>query len=221
VEDNSPVHVLLVSGFSLGAPLFAASAMFAALSRTRALAMAPVRRLRILAADPVDASCGATFADAGHKLTEKKMKEAELLLAIPQYEGLVVRSGVKVTAEIIAAGKKLRIIGRAGAGVDNVDLAAATRAGVLVMNTPGGNTAAAAELTMSLLMNMARSIPAASAALKVRGRERARSTRAIAPDPPPRAPPPFTPPTHRHHRQDTLLAALVYLGYSILDRRLW
>ena len=126
-----------------------------------------VRGLRILAADPVDASCGATFTDAGHKLTEKKMKEAELLLAVPQYEGLVVRSGVKVNAEIIAAGKKLRIIGRAGAGVDNIDCAAATRAGVLVMNTPGGNTAAAAELTMSLLMSMARSIPQASAALKV------------------------------------------------------
>jgi lactate dehydrogenase-like 2-hydroxyacid dehydrogenase len=135
-----------------------------------AVSRASSRALRILAADPVDASCGETFNDNGHKLTEKKMKEPELLLAIPAYEGLVVRSGVKVTADIIAAGKKLRIIGRAGAGVDNIDCAAATRAGVLVMNTPGGNTSAAAELTLSLLMNMARSIPAACATLKVRRR---------------------------------------------------
>jgi D-3-phosphoglycerate dehydrogenase len=124
------------------------------------------RFLRILAADPVDASCGETFADAGHKLVEKKMGHAELLASISAYEGLVVRSGVKVTADIIAAGKKLRIIGRAGAGVDNIDTAAATRHGILVMNTPGGNTSAAAELTMSLLMSLARQIPAACAALK-------------------------------------------------------
>ena len=149
-----------------------------------------VRSLRILAADPVDASCGATFTDAGHKLTEKKMKEAELLVAIPQYEGLVVRSGVKVTAEIIAAGKKLRIIGRAGAGVDNIDCEAATRAGVLVMNTPGGNTSAAAELTMSLLMSMARSIPQASAALKV--------SRCVSPSQARIAPRSDSPPPPRH-----------------------
>ena len=124
------------------------------------------RALRILAADPVDPCCAETFADAGHKLVEKKMAHAELLASISNYEGLVVRSGVKVTADIIAAGKKLRIIGRAGAGVDNIDTAAATRHGVLVMNTPGGNTSAAAELTLSLLMNMARAIPAACAALK-------------------------------------------------------
>ena len=76
-----------------------------------------LRTLKILAADPVDASCGRTFAEAGHKLIEKKMKEPELLSVISQYDGLVVRSGVKVTREIIEAGKgRLKVIGRAGAG---------------------------------------------------------------------------------------------------------
>jgi D-3-phosphoglycerate dehydrogenase len=97
---------------------------------------------------------------------EKKMNAAELEAAIPTFDGLVVRSGVKVSARIIEAGKRLRVIGRAGAGVDNIDTAAATRCGVVVMNTPGGNTAAAAELTMSLIMSLARSIPAACASLK-------------------------------------------------------
>ncbi len=134
--------------------------------RARA-ALSGARYLRILAADPVDASCAQVFLDAGHKLVEKKMNAEELLAAIPAYDGLVVRSGVKVSAAIIEAGKKLKIIGRAGAGVDNIDCVAASRAGVLVMNTPGGNTSAAAELTMSLLMSMARQIPAACSTLKV------------------------------------------------------
>jgi len=131
--------------------------------------MAPsfsARSLKILAADPVDPSCAQVFADRGHKLVEKKMNAAELLAAIPQYDGLVVRSGVKVSAAIIEAGKKLKVIGRAGAGVDNIDCDAATKCGVVVMNTPGGNTSAASELTVSLLMALARQIPAACASLK-------------------------------------------------------
>jgi D-3-phosphoglycerate dehydrogenase len=138
-----------------------------------AAAAAPARTLKILAADPVDAICAQVFLDRGHKLVEKKMNAAELLAAIPAYDGLVVRSGVKVSAEIIAAGKRLRVIGRAGAGVDNIDCVAATKCGVVVLNTPGGNTAAAAELTMSLLMSLARSIPAACASLKGGAWERA------------------------------------------------
>ena len=74
--------------------------------------------------------------------------------------------------QIIKAGTKLKIIGRAGAGVDNIDTVAATKRGVIVMNTPGGNTSAAAELTLSLMMNMARQIPAACASLKAGGWER-------------------------------------------------
>jgi phosphoglycerate dehydrogenase-like enzyme len=76
-------------------------------------------------------------------------------------------SGTKVTAEILEAAKKLRFIGRAGSGVDNVDLPAATRKGVVVMNTPGGNTAAAAELAMAHILCLSRNIPQACLAMKV------------------------------------------------------
>ena len=81
-------------------------------------------------------------------------------------EALFVRSAVKVNAEVLAKAPKLRVIGRAGVGVDNVDLPAATAAGVLVMNTPGGNAVAVAEHTLGLMLCMARSIPQASASTK-------------------------------------------------------
>lgn len=81
-------------------------------------------------------------------------------------EALLVRSAVKVTKDVLAKAPKLRVIGRAGVGVDNVDLAAATEAGVLVMNTPGGNAVSVAEHTLALMLAMARSIPQASASTK-------------------------------------------------------
>ncbi len=81
-------------------------------------------------------------------------------------DALVVRSAVKVTKEVLAAAPNLRVIGRAGVGVDNVDLAAATEAGVLVMNTPGGNAVSVAEHTLALMLSMARSVPQASASTK-------------------------------------------------------
>ncbi len=77
-------------------------------------------------------------------------------------------SGTKVSADILSAASKLKYIGRAGSGVDNVDLPAATRKGVVVMNTPGGNTAAAAELTMAHILGLSRNIPQACLAMKVR-----------------------------------------------------
>ncbi len=80
--------------------------------------------------------------------------------------GLVVRSATRATREIIAAGKKLRVIGRAGAGVDNIDVAAATERGIVVLNTPGGNAEAAAELAVALMFALARQIPRADASMK-------------------------------------------------------
>jgi D-3-phosphoglycerate dehydrogenase len=77
-------------------------------------------------------------------------------------DALVVRSAVKVTKDVLAKAPKLRVIGRAGVGVDNVDLPASTEAGVLVMNTPGGNAISVAEHTLALMLSMARSIPQAS-----------------------------------------------------------
>jgi D-3-phosphoglycerate dehydrogenase len=81
-------------------------------------------------------------------------------------DALLVRSAVKVNAEVLAKAPKLRVIGRAGVGVDNVDLPAATEAGVLVMNTPGGNAVSVAEHTLALMLSMARSIPQASVSTK-------------------------------------------------------
>jgi D-3-phosphoglycerate dehydrogenase len=96
------------------------------------------------------------------------LKTDELKGIIGEYDALVVRSATKVTAEIIEAGKKLKIIGRAGVGLDNVDLAAATAKGIIVMNTPGGNTISTAEHTMSLIMSLSRNIPLADASMKKR-----------------------------------------------------
>ncbi|UCG47299.1 MAG: phosphoglycerate dehydrogenase [Phycisphaerales bacterium] len=90
----------------------------------------------------------------------------ELAKIIGEYDGLIIRSGTKVTAEVLANPGKLRGIARAGVGVDNIDIKEATRKGVLVMNTPGGNTLSAAEHTMALIMAMSRNVVPACNSLK-------------------------------------------------------
>ena len=94
------------------------------------------------------------------------MTPDELKAEIKDYEGLVIRSATKVTADVIAAAAKLKVIGRAGSGLDNVDKAAASKRGIVVMNTPGGNTVTTAEHALSLMMSLARNIPQATASLK-------------------------------------------------------
>ncbi|HHV59271.1 MAG TPA: phosphoglycerate dehydrogenase [Clostridiaceae bacterium] len=94
------------------------------------------------------------------------LSPTELLEVIGDYDALIVRSATKVTSEVIKAGKKLKVVGRAGTGVDNIDLDAATMQGVIVINTPGGNSVAAAELTIGLIFSIFRSIPQAYAAGK-------------------------------------------------------
>ena len=91
------------------------------------------------------------------------LKERELVQLIPSFSALVVRSQTKVTADILNAGNKLRVVGRAGVGVDNVDVETATRRGVVVLNAPGGNTISTAEHAFSLLVSVARKIPQADA----------------------------------------------------------
>lgn len=103
-------------------------------------------------------------AQPGWKVTVSNPKEYAKHLA--DADALVVRSAVQVTAEVLAQAPKLRIIGRAGVGVDNVDLKAATAAGVLVMNTPGGNAVSVAEHTLALMLSMARYIPQATLSTK-------------------------------------------------------
>ncbi len=90
----------------------------------------------------------------------------DLLAAIADADALVIRSGTKVTADVIAAGEKLQVIGRAGIGVDNVDVPAATARGIVVMNTPGGNNITTAEHAIALLVALARHIPQATASMK-------------------------------------------------------
>lgn len=90
----------------------------------------------------------------------------ELKKIIKDYDGLIVRSGTTVTADIIEAADNLKVIGRAGVGLDNVDLTAATKKGIVAMNTPGGNTTSTAEHTMSMILALSRNIPQAYRSLK-------------------------------------------------------
>jgi D-3-phosphoglycerate dehydrogenase / 2-oxoglutarate reductase len=94
------------------------------------------------------------------------LSETELIEIIPEFSAIVVRSQTKVTADILKAGGKLRAVGRAGVGVDNVDVEAATRRGIVVLNAPGGNTVSTAEHAFSLLLSVARKIPQADATLR-------------------------------------------------------
>jgi D-3-phosphoglycerate dehydrogenase len=87
------------------------------------------------------------------------LDKAALLDVLPAYDALVVRSGTKVTAEVLAAGERLRVVGRAGTGVDNIDVDAATRRGIVVVNAPASNSVAVAELTIGMILGLARQIP--------------------------------------------------------------
>lgn len=97
---------------------------------------------------------------------KKGLTPEQLIEIIPQYEALLVRSETKVTAAVLDAAKKLKVVARAGVGVDNVDVPAATRLGIVVVNSPAGNIQAAGEHTIALLMSMARKIPEAYANVK-------------------------------------------------------
>jgi D-3-phosphoglycerate dehydrogenase len=122
---------------------------------------------RILIADPLDPSGLELLKASGvelHQLTaEERPRLAEV---IADYDALVVRSMTQVTAELLAAGKKLKVVGRAGIGVDNVDVEAATERGILVVNAPTANLMSATEHTFALLLAVARNVPAADASMK-------------------------------------------------------
>ena len=121
--------------------------------------------MKLLVAEPLaPAAVELLRKQAGWDIVVADPKTYEPHLA--DCDALVVRSAVKVTRDVLARAPKLRIVGRAGVGVDNVDLPAATEAGVLVMNTPGGNAVSVAEHTLALMLSMARSIPQASLSTK-------------------------------------------------------
>jgi len=122
--------------------------------------------VRILVAEPI-APEGVALLRAHHEVDERPgLTAAELCASLADYDALIVRSQVQVDAAVIAAGPRLQVIGRAGVGVDNVDLEAATRAGITVVNAPTGNTIAATEHTLALLYGVARKIAAADASVR-------------------------------------------------------
>lgn len=122
---------------------------------------------KVLVSDPVAAEGVALLRRGGLDVDVRTgLTPAELLEIIGDYEALAVRSETKVTAPILEAASKLKIIGRAGVGVDNIDVAKATERGILVVNSPEGNTIAAAELSVALLLSLSRNIPQAHASMK-------------------------------------------------------
>ena len=124
------------------------------------------RRPRILIADPVAPEGIELLRTIGDVDVKTGQAADSLVATIENYDALVVRSETKVTRAIIEAGTRLQVIGRAGVGVDNIDLEAATERGVIVVNAPQGNTIAAAEHTIALLMALARHIPQADASMR-------------------------------------------------------
>src|SRR5690606_20030457 len=120
--------------------------------------------VKVLISDEMSPRAAEIFRERGVEVDEiTGMTPAELKACIHQYDGLAVRSATKATAEIIAAATNLKVIGRAGIGVDNVDIPAATAAGICVMNTPFGNAITTAEHAIAMMFALARHIPAANA----------------------------------------------------------
>jgi D-3-phosphoglycerate dehydrogenase len=129
---------------------------------------------RILVTDAIAPDGVAYLRQHGDVQVTTGLKPDELLEAVGGYDALIVRSETKVTRAVIEAGSELRVIGRAGVGVDNIDVEAATARGVIVVNAPAGNTIAVAEHTIGLLLAVARRIPQASAALRAGQWQRSR-----------------------------------------------
>ncbi|WP_144867472.1 phosphoglycerate dehydrogenase [Hyella patelloides] len=121
---------------------------------------------KVLVSDPIDQAGIEILSQVAQVDVETKLPLEELVKIIPEYDALMLRSGTKVTKEVIEAGKSLKIIGRAGVGVDNIDVAAATRQGIVVVNSPEGNTIAAAEHALAMILSLSRQIPAANQSVK-------------------------------------------------------
>lgn len=122
--------------------------------------------MKVLITDKINETAKKIVDEAAEGVLLPTMSEDELCAVIGEYDALMVRSQTKVTKKIIEAGKNLKIIGRAGVGVDNIDLEAATSHGIIVVNSPDGNTNAAAEHTVALMLAMSRNIAKAAASTK-------------------------------------------------------
>jgi D-3-phosphoglycerate dehydrogenase / 2-oxoglutarate reductase len=131
---------------------------------------------KVLVADQISQEGIDLLSDGLSVTYTPKITAEELLETIGEYDALLVRSRTQVPADVIKKGKKLKAIGRAGVGVDNIDVIAATESGIVVLNSPEGNTASAAELTLALMMSLARHIPSADLSLKKGEWERSKFT---------------------------------------------
>src|SRR4028118_2327237 len=119
---------------------------------------------RVLISDQMDPNAARIFRDNGVEADERPgLSKEELKAIIGDYDGLAIRSATKVTADLLEAATRLKVVGRAGIGVDNVDIAAATARGIVVMNTPFGNSITTAEHAIALMFALARQLPEADA----------------------------------------------------------
>lgn len=126
-----------------------------------------MNQIKVFVADDVNQSGLEPLRAAGFEVEKRTgLSDVELREAVAIVNGLIVRSETKVTADLMDAAKQLRVVGRAGVGVDNIDVAAATARGIVVMNAPDGNTITTAEHTIALLISLARRVPSANASLK-------------------------------------------------------
>ena len=121
---------------------------------------------KVLVSDPIDQAGIDILSQVATVDVKTGLEPAELVEIIGEYDALMIRSGTRVTKEIIEAGTQLKIIGRAGVGVDNVDVPTATRRGIVVVNSPEGNTIAAAEHALAMMLSLSRYIPDANASVK-------------------------------------------------------
>ncbi|AFY84501.1 phosphoglycerate dehydrogenase [Oscillatoria acuminata] len=121
---------------------------------------------KVLVSDPIDQAGLDILSQVAQVDVKTGLSNEELVQMIPEYDALMIRSGTRVTQEIIEAGNQLKIIGRAGVGVDNVDVPSATRKGIVVVNSPEGNTIAAAEHALAMMLSLSRYIPDANHSVK-------------------------------------------------------
>ena len=121
------------------------------------------KQYRVLVTDQISEEGIEILRHVARVDIKTKLTPEEITAIIGEYEALIVRSQTRVTTDIIQAGEKLQVIARAGVGIDNVDVEAATGCGVLVVNAPTGNTVSAAEHTIALLLASARNVPQANA----------------------------------------------------------
>lgn len=121
---------------------------------------------KVLVSDPIDRAGIDILSQVAQVDVKTGLPPEELVKIIPDYDALMLRSGTKVTQEVIEAGTQLKIIGRAGVGVDNIDVPAATRHGIVVVNSPEGNTIAAAEHAIAMMLSLSRQIPDANRSVK-------------------------------------------------------